>query len=495
LGAPTSGPFQVVNGGALRFWSAGGIYAQVKQGSALVQIEPNNLLSASGAPTLAPQDPTRPSIYVDSTTKYMYFWDPNVGNGFWQFIADPSKGTVGPTGPQGYQGSFGSAGPAGAQGPNGAGGSSGAQGFQGVAGPQGDKGDTATTITGFSVSLSTEICPLVTGAQGSIIKSSKTNGFAAFGPNGNGFIAATAPDGTTTGGACRGTNAVDWQISRTTNDTKVASGNFSVISGGRNNMASANYSGVASGSFNTTIGNYSFIGGGHHNTASGLNATIVGGHCNTASSSNSFIGGGSCNTITSGLNSSIIGGICNTITGNYSTILGGIANSVSGNYSIVLGQYATCSQPNCLMFNSSNTPSAGPTGPNTVMLACSNCRITGISGKTSTGGVAVFVNTDGVLGTLTSSKVFKENIEPLNNNTLNKLHQLTPVEFNYIEDPTKNKQFGLIAEDVLQVLPELVHYDENNVINSVKYHHLIPLMLAEIQRLRSELEVVKAKII
>ena len=109
LSAPTSGPVQVLNGGALRIWSAGGLLMNVKasNNSALMEIEPNNILSAAGVPTVAPKDPTRPAIYVDSTTGILYFWDPNVGNGQWVFKVDPQSGSTGPTGPPGPQGATG----------------------------------------------------------------------------------------------------------------------------------------------------------------------------------------------------------------------------------------------------------------------------------------------------------------------------------------------------------------------------------------------------
>lgn len=70
---------------------------------------------------------------------------------------------------------------------------------------------------------------------------------------GNGAIYSTFADNTATGGNLRGTNAVDWQISRAAN-SQVASGNYAVISGGQNNTAAGNYSTIPGGQ-NLTLSN------------------------------------------------------------------------------------------------------------------------------------------------------------------------------------------------------------------------------------------------
>ncbi len=173
LNAPTSGPFQVTAGAALRIWSAGGILSVVKPGSALVEIEPNILSSGSGAPTVAPKDPTRPAIYVDSSSGFLYFYDPRVGNGSWQFKADPNKGLTGPQGPPGLQGSLGSAGSVGPAGPPGVSGSAGAQGFQGTQGFQGavgPQGNTFANLGGF-----TATAQVLCGVNGGIMRAKNSN--------------------------------------------------------------------------------------------------------------------------------------------------------------------------------------------------------------------------------------------------------------------------------------------------------------------------------
>lgn len=83
-GPVIDGSFAIQPGDTLRLWSAGGIEAMGVAGSALIQIEPNNILSSSGAPTDPPKDPTRPVLYIDDTTNELYPWNPSLGpSGAW----------------------------------------------------------------------------------------------------------------------------------------------------------------------------------------------------------------------------------------------------------------------------------------------------------------------------------------------------------------------------------------------------------------------------
>jgi Chaperone of endosialidase len=78
-----------------------------------------------------------------------------------------------------------------------------------------------------------------------------------------------------------------------------------------------------------------------------------------------------------------------------------------------------------------------------------SCYIGQIFGATSASGTAVFINSDGKLGTITSSRRFKEEIQPLGKSS-EALFALDPATFRYRKeiDPTGMSQFGLIAEDV-----------------------------------------------
>ncbi len=85
------------------------------------------------------------------------------------------------------------------------------------------------------------------------------------------------------------------------------------------------------------------------------------------------------------------------------------------------------------------------------------CYIGSIWGQTSSGGAAVFINSAGKLGTTTSSRRFKDDIKPMNDAS-EALFALKPVTFRYKKeiDPQGISQFGLIAEDVAEVNPQLV---------------------------------------
>jgi hypothetical protein len=96
---------------------------------------------------------------------------------------------------------------------------------------------------------------------------------AIIGPLGAGYIAAQIPDGTSTGGNQRGSNAVDLQTSRAI-ATQVASGSSSVISGGLRNTASGDNSAIPGGRENVTSGDYS-VALGYHASDRGLFGSVV----------------------------------------------------------------------------------------------------------------------------------------------------------------------------------------------------------------------------
>jgi len=166
-----------------------------------------------------------------------------------------------------------------------------------------------------------------------------------------------APDGSAPGwsiqrggGDTRGLHAVDLQSARAA-ATQVASGDYSVISGGVENTASGEVSTVSGGYLNTAGGFGSVISGGTQNVASNLWSTVGGGAENTASGEYSTIGGGYLNladgfggTVGGGWENrartdftTVGGGVQNTAEGDVSTVGGGDNNSARGNFSTVGG--------------------------------------------------------------------------------------------------------------------------------------------------------------
>ena len=145
---------------------------------------------------------------------------------------------------------------------------------------------------------------------------------------------------------------------------------------------------------------------------------------------------------------------------------GGLLNSGSNN--IDIGYFVARGSP-----NEANTIRIGNGDHNATFIA-------GISGATASGGVAVFVNTDGKLGTMTSSARFKDEIKPMDKASAAIL-ALKPVTFRYKKaiDPQGIPQFGLVAEDVEKVSPDLVVRDKEGKPYSVRYDQVNAMLLNE----------------
>jgi polyhydroxyalkanoate synthesis regulator phasin len=99
----------------------------------------------------------------------------------------------------------------------------------------------------------------------------------------------------------------------------------------------------------------------------------------------------------------------------------------------------------------------------------------------------VFINSDGQLGTLPYSARYKRDIRDMREGSEG-LYQLRPVTFRYKRDPQGQRQYGLIAEEVAKVYPELVTKGADGKVESVQYHELIPMLLNEVQHQQQKLE-------
>jgi hypothetical protein len=107
----------------------------------------------------------------------------------------------------------------------------------------------------------------------------------------------------------------------------------------------------------------------------------------------------------------------------------------------------------------------------------------GINLATSASGVAVLVNSAGQLGTVTSSRRFKNDIADMGAES-DLLMKLRPVAFYYKPqyDDTHTRQYGLVAEEVAQVAPQLVVFDKEGAPQTVRYHFVNAMLLNEVQR-------------
>jgi len=232
-------------------------------------------------------------------------------------------------------------------------------------------------------------------------------------------------------------------------------------------------SGPSSGNANTAIGVFALQANttGSNNTASGTDALNL----NTTGSNNTASGAGALqnNTI----------GIQNTASG-----AGALQNNTTGNYNIAIGYYAASSVSNG---NSKNIHigSEGASSDNGVIKIGTEgdqttANIAGIYGTVISGGTAVSVNSNGLLGTTASSRRFKEQITDMGDSS-SRLFQLRPVNFFYkpqYDDGSHLLQYGLIAEEVAEVYPEMVAYDRDGQIMTVKYQLLAPMLLNEVQK-------------
>ena len=73
------------------------------------------------------------------------------------------------------------------------------------------------------------------------------------------------------------------------------------------------------------------------------------------------------------------------------------------------------------------------------------------------------------------------------------LFQLRPVIFRYKEDAQGERQYGLIAEEVAKVYPELVTRGASGEVETVRYHEVIPMLLNEVQHQHRQLAALKAQ--
>jgi hypothetical protein len=115
------------------------------------------------------------------------------------------------------------------------------------------------------------------------------------------------------------------------------------------------------------------------------------------------------------------------------------------------------------------------------------CYISGITGV-NVSGAAVFVTGGDQLGIVVSSRKYKDNIEDMGSKSED-IYKLRPTTFTYKE--STDTRYGLIAEEVAEVFPNLVVYDQSGDPQTVMYHELPSLLLNEIQKLRKEIDELK----
>ena len=125
----------------------------------------------------------------------------------------------------------------------------------------------------------------------------------------------------------------------------------------------------------------------------------------------------------------------------------------------------------------------------------SACFIGGIRGQTSAAGVAVLVDATGKLGTIVFSQRFKADIKPMDKAS-EAILALKPVTFRYKQeiDSAGTPQFGLVAEDVEKVNPDLVVRDTEGEVYTVRYDAVNAISLNELLKGRRQMTRSKSKL-
>ncbi|HEY7171761.1 MAG TPA: tail fiber domain-containing protein [Vicinamibacterales bacterium] len=224
------------------------------------------------------------------------------------------------------------------------------------------------------------------------------------------------------------------------------------------------------------------------------NVTDGGGNTAVGSKALSHVSSGSSNTAVGASALALSLGNANTAIG--SSTFSALVGSPIGNFdrNIAIGSGAgsalTLGSDNIYVANSGASTESGTIrigGPNQ-----SKTFVQGIRGKTTgaADAVPVVIDSNGQLGTVSSSHRFKEDIRDMSEAS-RRLFQLRPVTFRYAQpyaNGTKPIQFGLIAEEVAEVFPELAVRGADGNVETVHYELLSVLLLNELQNEEKRLE-------
>ncbi len=262
------------------------------------------------------------------------------------------------------------------------------------------------------------------------------------------------------------------------------SGNADVMLGtiaGTNNTTGTHnvFVGNDAGSANTNGNENTYVGNAAGSQNNGIDNTFVGnaaGAVVTAGSSNTYVG--------------FSAGFHNLL-GSNNTFIGGSAGSevTGGSSDILIANIGVSVESNTIRIG---TQGSGDGQQNRAFIA-------GISGVTVSGGSPVYVDSNGQLGTSTSSRRFKDNILNMGDAS-SKLFQLRPVTFFYkpqYDDGSHILQYGLIAEEVAKVYPGLIVYGSDGQPQAIRYQFLTPMLLNEVQKqqklLQAQQKVIEAQ--
>jgi Chaperone of endosialidase len=227
---------------------------------------------------------------------------------------------------------------------------------------------------------------------------------------------------------------------------------------------------LTSGTYNTAVGLFSLItdAEGGFNTAIGAGALLA-----NAADGNTATGAGALLSNATGFNNTAIG-------------VGSLNANSTGNSNTAIGQNAGNG-----ITTGNNVIAIGASGAN-VNNSCFIGHVRGV--QTSIGdAVPVLIDSAGQLGTLSSSRRFKTDIKPMDN-VSEAVLALKPVKFHYKSDKTNTPQFGLIAEEVAELNPDLIVRDKDGEVYTVRYDQINAMLLNEFLKAHRKDEKLEATI-
>ena len=249
---------------------------------------------------------------------------------------------------------------------------------------------------------------------------------------------------------------------------------------------------LGSGSYDTAIGFLSLWKNddGNFNTAIGAGALLR----NTSANENTATGAGALLNNASPFLSDGDGNTANgafslfkNSTGSFNTAIGdrSLFNNTSSSNNIALGDSAGSG-----VTTASHVICIGSPGKNV-----NNCTFISNVISSVTSDRVVYIGSDGKLGTLASSRRYKDEVKPMDNAS-EAILALKPVTVRYKQevDSTCAPQFGLEAEEVAQVNPDLVTRDEKGEIYSVRYDQVNAMLLNEFLKEHKKVEDQQAAI-
>jgi trimeric autotransporter adhesin len=225
---------------------------------------------------------------------------------------------------------------------------------------------------------------------------------------------------------------------------------------------------------------------GGSNTAVGSNALAS----NDIGNSNTAVGVFALPANVSGIENTAVGGaaLFTNVDGSHNIAVGqaALSNNTSGSNNIAVGEFAGLA-----VTTSNNVIAIGVQGQD----ISDSCFIGNIFNAMAPSGSAVFIDANNRLGTNTSSKRFKEDIKPIGKSS-EALLELKPVTFRYKKeiDPAARSQFGLVAEEVEKVNPDLVVRDKEGKPYSVRYDQVNAMLLNEFLKEHREVQELKKQV-